>query len=77
MINSLFPSIAWPHSTRRSCGPLSKVISIPVMLTGELGKYIAGNNPAPTPLALSLSFEGINRLKPWNLLVNATVETEV
>ena len=45
--------------------------------TGELAKYITGKSPAPTPLAPSMSFEGINRLKPWNLLVNATVEAEV
>jgi predicted transcriptional regulator of viral defense system len=44
--------------------------------TGELAKYITGEKPAPTPLAPSISFEGINRLKPWNLLVNATVEAE-
>jgi hypothetical protein len=45
--------------------------------TGELAKYITGKSPAPTPLAPSMSFKGINRLKPWNLLVNAAVEAEV
>ena len=45
--------------------------------TGELIKYITGKNPAPTPLAPSRSFEGINRLKPWNIMVNTSVEVEV
>jgi hypothetical protein len=44
--------------------------------TGELAKYITERKPVPTPLAPSLPFEGINRLKPWNILVNARVEAE-
>ena len=38
--------------------------------TGELAKYITKRKPVPTPLAPSLPFEGISRLKPWNILVN-------
>jgi len=45
--------------------------------TGELAKYIAERKPVPTPLAPSLPFEGISRLKPWNILVNTLVEAEV
>jgi len=45
--------------------------------TGELAKYIAERKPVPTPLAPSLPFEGISRMKPWNILVNSRVEAEV
>ena len=45
--------------------------------TAELAKYIAEKNPPPTPLVPSLPFEGISRLKPWNLLVNTHVEPDV
>lgn len=45
--------------------------------TVEMAKYIAGKKPVPTPLAPSLPFEGISRLKPWNILVNTRVEAEV
>lgn len=45
--------------------------------TGELAKYITERQPVPTPLSPSLSFEGISRLKPWNILVNTRVEAEV
>jgi len=45
--------------------------------TGELAKYITERKPVPTPLAPSLPFEGISRLKPWNILVNTRVEAEV
>jgi predicted transcriptional regulator of viral defense system len=45
--------------------------------TGELAKYIAERKPVPTPLAPSLPFVGISRLKPWNILVNIRVEAEV
>jgi predicted transcriptional regulator of viral defense system len=44
--------------------------------TGELAKYITERKPVPTPLAPSLSFEGISRSKPWNILVNTHVEAE-
>ncbi len=45
--------------------------------TGELAKYITERKPVPTPLSPSLPFEGISRLKPWNILVNTRVEAEV
>ncbi|MCE5262182.1 MAG: type IV toxin-antitoxin system AbiEi family antitoxin [Deltaproteobacteria bacterium] len=45
--------------------------------TAELAKYVTGKDLAPTPLAPSRSFEGIGRLKPWNILVNISVEVEV
>jgi len=45
--------------------------------TGELAKYITERKPVPTPLSPSLTFEGISRLKPWNILVNTRVEAEV
>ena len=45
--------------------------------TEELAKYITERKPVPTPLAPSLPFEGISRLKPWNILVNTRVEAEV
>jgi len=45
--------------------------------TAKLAKYISEKNPEPTPLAPSRPFEGISRLKPWNILVNTLVEAEV
>jgi predicted transcriptional regulator of viral defense system len=45
--------------------------------TGELAKYLTEREPVPTPLSPSLPFEGISRLKPWNILVNTRVEAEV
>lgn len=45
--------------------------------TRELAKYITIKNPPPTPLAPSLPFEGLNRLKPWNLLVNTQVDPDL
>lgn len=45
--------------------------------TAELAEYIAEKNPPPTPLVPALAFEGISRLKPWNLLVNTRVEPDV
>jgi len=32
--------------------------------------------PVPTPLSPSLPFEGVSRLRPWNILVNIRVEAE-
>ena len=45
--------------------------------TSELAEYVTKKKPVPTPLAPSLPFEGIGRLKPWNVLVNTRVEAEV
>jgi hypothetical protein len=45
--------------------------------TGELAKHITERKPVPTPLAPSLPFEGISRLKPWHIPVNTRVEAEV
>lgn len=45
--------------------------------TGELAIYITEKKPTPTPLAPSRPFEGIGRLKPWNILVNTTVESDI
>ena len=45
--------------------------------SAELVKYITTREPVPTPLSPSLPFEGISRLKPWNILVNTRVEAEV
>lgn len=44
--------------------------------TGELAKHVAEKKPVPTPLSPSLPFQGISRLKPWNILVNTHVEAE-
>jgi len=43
----------------------------------SLAKYITERKPVPTPLSPSLPFEGISRMKPWNILVNTHVEAEV
>jgi predicted transcriptional regulator of viral defense system len=45
--------------------------------TGELAIYVAEKNAVPTPLLPSRSFKGISRLKPWNILVNRSVETDI
>lgn len=45
--------------------------------TAALAQYIAMKNPPPTPLSPSLPVEGMNRLKPWNLLVNTQVEPDL
>jgi len=45
--------------------------------TVALVKYLVEKKPAPTPLAPSQHVDGISSLKPWNVIVNTTVEADI